>query len=452
MREYTISAPYCAPARMRPFVLIAALLCAAPGIASANELLNVYNLALQNDTQLETAVHARDAALQAVPLARASLLPQLSARYNGVEGHEEGDSTQSGPYHRGTSSREFSVSLDQTIFNWSASQRLNQASTRATLAQTVYQIAERDLLLRSAQIYFNALSAADNLRFAQAENEAVQRQLDQARKRFEVGLFSVTDVEEAQAAFDLTVARVLQAQQALASSRQALTETTGVHDPKLAPLQEDIPLHGPDPGDVESWIDAALEHNIDLAAFHLSTEIASLGIAVAKAGRLPTIGLGAQLSDGETTRGSSYSDGRDHSVGVNVVVPIFSGFYVQSQVRQAESLHEQNKSEEEGGRRSVERQTRDAYLGVISGVSQVQALRQAVVSGNSALKASEKGLQVGTRTTIDVLNARRDLFSAQRDYARARYDYLRSVLNLKAAAGSLNEGDLAAIDGLLIQQ
>lgn len=447
---------------MRLTMFAAAAACFAPGVASANELLNVYRAAAQNDTVLRASGFAREATLQNQPLARASLLPQVSGSYSYDEGQSEGTSTQTGEdpdsgqvitianeFDTDRTSEEFSVTASQTVFDWGAIQTLGQASKQAALAEVTYRAAEQDLVLRAAQVYFSMLAAADGLRFAEAEHKAVERQLEQAKKRFEVGLSAITDVQEAQAAYDLTVAQALQAQQTLENSKQALREITDADEVKLVPLREEIPLPGPVPQDVGSWIARAQTDNLDLIAARLGTEIARRGVRIARAGHLPRVTVGAQYSDGNTETDFSGNDSTDLTYGVTVNVPIFSGFYVRSQVRQASALHEQRKAEEEGSSRSVERQTRDAFLGVMSGAGQVRALRQAVISSTTALEASETGFQVGTRTTVDVLNSQRDLFSAQRDYASARYNYLLSILSLKAAAGTLSEADLAEIDALL---
>lgn len=447
---------------MRLAIAAAAASCLVPGLASANELINVYRAAVQNDTVLQANASAREAGLQNPSLARASLLPQISGSYSYNEGSSKGTQTQTGETETGApitiandfdtdrENEDLSITADQAVFDWGAFQTLGQAARQAALAEVTYRAAEQDLVLRAAQAYFNVLAAADSLRFAEAENKAVERQLEQARKRFEVGLSAITDVQEAQAAYDLTVAQMLQAQQALENSKQALREITNQQEVRLVPLRDEIPLPNPMPQDPESWVRKALGDNFDLIAAQLNTEIAERGVRIARAGHLPRVSVGAQYSDGRSESEFSTNDSRDLTYGVSVNVPIFSGFYVRSQVRQARALHEQRKAEQEGSARAVERLTRDAYLGVVSGAAQVRALRQAVISNTTALEASETGFQVGTRTTVDVLNSQRDLFSAQRDFAAARYNYLLSVLTLKAAAGSLSEADLAEIDALLV--
>lgn len=454
---------------MRLFKIAALAVLAAPGAASANELLKVYQLAVQNDTQIQAAMYQRDVTQLNRPLARASLLPTVSGDYGLSRSRSESDSgvtfdQGSGSLVQGNVSdsdtRQLSVSLTQTVFDWAAFKRLSQAGDQSALAEAVYHGEEQTLVLRSAQAYFNVLAAADGLRFSQSENKAVERQLEQAKRRFEVGLSAITDVQEAQARYDLTVAQALQAEQTLATARQALDEITNTPEVKPVPLRDEIPLPGPDPLNVQAWIAAAEENNLNLQAARLDSEIARKSISIARAGHYPTLGLRGAYSDSDSTTeaspvippddGEFDSNNKNRSILLNLHVPLFSGFYVHTQVQQAEGTYEQRKAQQEGSRRSVERQIRDAYLGVISGAAQVRALKQAALSATTALEASETGFQVGTRTSVDVLNSQRDLYSAQRDFSRSRYNYLLSILTLKQAAGRLGEADLAEIDRLLV--
>lgn len=436
--------------------LIHAVWCAAllaPG-AQANELMRVYERARGNDATFEAARHARDAAIEVRPQAIAPLLPQVDGSYSYGKSQEQGSQTVFGSptqtFDSDGTNDGFTVTWNQSIFSWEQWKRLFQASEQAALAHTNYRIAEQDLVLRTAEAYFNVLSAADTLRSAQAENAAVQRQLEQANKRFEVGLSAITDVQEAQARYDLTVSTVIEAQQALDSARLALAELTGTPENPVAPLQDDFPLPAPNPANVQSWVDAARTGSLDVMVARHNLEIAREGVGVAWARHLPTVGGQAQYSDSTFSDSLRSGDAKEKSYGVQVSVPIFSGGFTQSQVRAARATREQREAELEGRSRFVERTARDAYQTVLSSAARVKALKQAVLSNTTALDASETGLQVGARTAVDVLNAQQLLYVAQRNYYRARYDYLISVLLLKAAAGTLDAADLAEIDRLLV--
>lgn len=437
---------------------------ALPGIAQANDLLRVYDLAAQNDATIQAARYARDASVEAKPQARAALLPQLTGGYNygysdtdGVYHLTEpvidpntGQLINSEEFHYDGVDKGVSVTLNQSIFSLENWRRLQQASGQVALAQATFRSAEQNLALRVAEAYFGVLGARDNLRSSQAEKAAVERQLEQARKRFEVGLSAITDVQEAQARYDLTVATELQAQQTLAAAREALAEITKIKPGEVASLQEDIPLPAPNPDNADRWVEYALEGNLDLLAARLNYDIAARGVQVARAGHLPTLGLRGTYDDGSSESRNVPTDSEGMSATLGVTVPIFSGGATQSAVRQAVATREQRRAQQEGSARLIERNTRDAYQGVVTGASKVKAYKQAVVSSTTALEASETGLEVGARTAVDVLNAQQQLYAAQRTYLQSRYDYLLSVLRLKAAAGRLAIADLAEIDRLLI--
>lgn len=433
-----------------------AIAMGASGSAAANDLMRIYEQARTQDMRFQAARYARDAQIQVRPLARAALLPQIVGTYDYQDQHEDGTEGFGGqpeqPVDRNSDQRAFTVSLDQTVFDWAAFMRFDQAGDQVALAQAQLRDAEQDLLLRTTETYFGVLSADDNLRFARAEKSALERQLDQAQRRFDVGLSAITDVQEAQARYDLTTAQEIAFEQQLASAHAALREITGANSEAIAtsPLQAEIPLRLPDPPAVDAWLAAARSGNLDLVAATLEAQIADKGVSVARAGHYPTVGAQAQYQDGEADGGRFTGETETETLSLQVRLPIFSGLATQSRVDEAQARHEQVKAQREGTQRAVERATRDAWLGVQSGAARVKALRQAVVSSTTALEASETGLEVGTRTAVDVLNAQSALYSAQRDYARARYDYLLSVLRLKAAAGSLGAEDLTQIDALLV--
>lgn len=424
--------------------------------AEANELLRLYQQALQSDAQLQAAAAARDAAKQANPQAFAALLPQINAGAQ-ISKQYDDTSTSSGLFCNGapaTSCRNqytnhgLSLTLDQALYNREAFTRLKQSDMRGALADASYRNTQQSLALRVTVAYFNLLAAADSLRFADAERTAVERSLEQARQRFEVGLSAITDVQEAQARYDLTVAQKIQAEQVLASARENLSEIVGPMDVVATPLTDTIPLHNPNPDDVTAWVRAALENNPQIVSAQLQSEIAEKDVEISRSGHFPTLGLQAEVTDGES-RGSSTAERTQETISLQLRVPIYAGGAVSSRVDAARSVLKQRQAELEVAKRQAERQTKDAYQGVLTGIALVKAQKQAVVSNVTALESSEVGLQVGARTAIDVLNAQRELYRAQRDHSRARYDYLLNVLRLKLAAGRLDEPDLAEIDVLL---
>jgi outer membrane protein len=458
---------------------IAATLAAASPAHSAN-LLEVYQRALQNDPVIREAEANRLATLENKPQARAGLLPQLTATGNYDRVDQEIVRTQlqsldpldensplvpvtSTQNVDGLKSKSYAFRLTQTVFRWDRWVSLQRAEKQVAQAEIQFKAAQQDLLARTAQRYFDVLAAEDTLEAAQATLEAFSRQLEQADKRFEVGLIAITDVQESRAARDQASAAVIAAKRSLATSKEFLRELTGESFDDLAKPGQDMPLRTPAPASEEDWVKAALEQNLNLVAARLNTDIAKDDVRVARAGHLPTIDLVAQSSrdedvgDATVTRGGrttpSIADGETNvdTIGIQVTVPIFSGGSTQSQVRQRVYLHRAARERSERTARETEREARDAYLGVLSEISRVEALRQAVQSSQTALQATEAGFEVGTRTTVDVLESRRNLFDAQTNYARSRYDYIINLLRLKTSTGNLAEADLQEVNGWLTQ-
>lgn len=447
------------------FRAVIAAAFAVPAAAHANELLDSYREALDQDTTLRAAKFARDAAVEARPQALSAFLPQLNA-----QGSIERDrnsikqtstrivTTPTDPAAQVTTTsnftyyntaEQFQVTLTQTIWSFESFFRLKEADFTVAQAEATYRSAQQSLILRVAQAYFNVLGATDTVRTNTAEKTANERQLQQAKKRFEVGLAAITDVQEAQASYDASAATLIASERALSNAQRALAEITGHYTGGAQALREEIPLIAPSPATPDEWLEASRKENYDLQIARLGTEIADRNTKAIRSRHLPTFALNA--SYGESYNSSSFnSDANRGAIGASVNVPIFSGGLTSSQVRQAAAQAEQSRANELGTLRSVERQTRDAFQGVISGIASVQANLQSVKSNQTALESSQVGLQVGTRTEVDVLNTLRNLYVAQRTYYQSRYDYLLSVLTLKQQAGRLTEADLANIDALLI--
>jgi outer membrane protein len=353
------------------------------------------------------------------------------------------------------------LNLRQNVFSRSNWMALKAASATVAEAEATYQAAEQQLILRVAQAYFAVLTADDTLQANQAALEAISRQLDQANKRFEVGLIAITDVEDAKAARDSAASTVIAGKRTLATTQYQLAEITGQNYGRLAKPGMDMPLLNPEPADEDRWVNTSLEQNPTLVSSRLAADVARDNVRVAVGGHMPTLDFVAAKSYqqahtdeafGPPTPGNFpdvFSETHDRQIGLQFTLPIFSGGLTQSKVRQAEYQWIAAKEGVVQSSRATERAARDAYLGVISGVARVQSLRQALESNQTALKATEAGYEVGTRTSVDVLNARRNLVQAQTDYASGRYDYIVSVLQLRLAAGTLDRPELTQVNGWL---
>lgn len=452
---------------------------ALAGTAQGADLISVYQRAMQNDPQIREADANRLASREAKPQALSALLPQLSASGGYTRTEQEGSSitlTRSVPgddtsplvpvtvtSEREGSQRQYQLNLRQNLFNWENWMTLKRADASVAQAEADYLAAQQELIQRTAQRYFGVLAAQDTVDAAEASRDAFARQLEQADKRFEVGLVAITDVQEARAAHDQAAAALIQAKRALATAKELLRELTGESFDTLAAPIDELPLKSPEPQNEEQWVATALEQNLRVISARLATDIAKQDVNVARSGHLPNIDLVATRSDSDfsgdqvgrnasgltTARSPADSSNIADSIGVQVTLPIYSGGATSSRVRQRVYLHRAARERMERANRETERAARDAYLGVISEISRVQALQQALESSRTALQATEAGFEVGTRTTVDVLDARRRLFDAQTNYSRSRYDYLLNVLQLQLAAGTLERGDLEEINAVL---
>jgi outer membrane protein len=355
----------------------------------------------------------------------------------------------------------WSITLRQTLFRWDQIVDLKRADKSVARAEAVREAAQQDLIVRVAQRYFDVLAAEDRLRSRNADREAIARRLEQAKQRFEVGLSAITDVQESQAVYDQSVADEIAAKRSLATAREFLREITGEYVSNLSAPKEDFPLENPNPNSERDWVDLSLNQNLNLVASRLDERLARDEIAYRRNGHYPTLELIATTSDADsdsdfripsvsTTWSPTDRETQSDSIRIQLNVPLFSGGTTSSRVKEAVYLHRASREQLQRVTRETERQARDAYLGVLSEMSRVSALRQAVASSRTALEATQAGFDVGTRTIVDVLNSQFALYASTTNYEQARYDYIMNVLRLKQAAGTLQVQDLEEIDEWLV--
>lgn len=450
--------------------------CTVSGVANAASLLEVYQQALQSDPLIHEAEARRMATYEAVPQARGSLLPQLNARGSWSKGSNTGlqsfqQEVSPGVIEFRTVETEsdfdsfgWNAELRQTVFRWDQFVGLKQATKRVAKAEVDFEAAQQDLIVRVVRRYFAVLGAEDRLTSIHADRLAIARQLEQAKQRFDVGLIAITDVQESQAAYDQSIASEIQAKRELATARELLREITGEYTPVLSAPGDSFPLLSPAPTDEGSWIDMAMDQNLALVSSRFDEEIARDEISFRKTGHYPTLDLVANYDTSDTDISNATiagalspnpnfpTDNTRDSISVQFTVPLFQGGRTSSRVREAVYLHRASREQLQRVSRETERATRDAYLGVLSEISRVNALRQAVASSRTALEATQAGFEVGTRTIVDVLNSQRSLYIAITNYYQSRYTYIGNVLSLKLAAGSLQIQDLEEIDKFLAER
>jgi outer membrane protein len=420
---------------------IVAALCGPP--AGAEDLLQVYRQALDSDPVLKAATASREAAQETRPQARALLLPSVGAtldqgRTFGIAGAPDNSSYNSHVY---------AIRLQQPVYNRGSQVQQRLAEAVVSQSDIDFHNAQNEVILRVAQGYFGVLAALDNLSFATAEKNAFARQLEQANRRFEVGLATITDVYDAQARFDGAVSQEIEAINTLANARELLRQLTGQDYAQLDALSERMPLTLPQPNDPEEWVRMAMENNLRLRSAGFGVDQARENIQLQKAGHYPTLNLNASRADVD----NSITNITSSQVGLELTIPLYSGGAVSSRSREAAYNYEASRQSLENLQRDIIRTVRNAYRGQETAISQIKALDQTRISTRSALEANQAGYEVGTRTIVDVLDAERNVFRAERDYAAARYSYIVSFLTLRQAAGQLAETDVSEINGWLDQ-
>jgi outer membrane protein len=444
------------PLSLRCFLWMFYSMLQAPCLFAA-DLLDIYHQALDNDPIFKAAYSTFMAATESIPQARSSLLPRLtigaSASRN-VFSVNSGAGIASIDGQQTYDANNWSVNASQSIFNYQAWKQVSQAKASVKAAHATFNARSQDLLLRTAKAYFAVLFAKDTLHFAEAKKRANQRQLEQAQERFNVGLDAVTSVYEAKAAFDHSIAQVIQAENNQENTSENLRKLTDHVYDIVAPLRDNtIPLIKPEPNHVEDWITTGLKQNYDLFAAKFKLQAARENIKAQSGGGMPTLAL-----QGNSTRTNNSGTGNNfyipaHQMISNVAIalnfPIFQGGLVEANTKQAIFNFQTTSQELEKTYRDVVVNTRIAFNTINDGISKVKADRQTVISQKSSLESTEAQYQVGTRTMVDVVNAQQKLFEAQELLSQDQYELINAILKLKFLAGSLNVDDLAEINSWL---
>ena len=422
----------------------------------AENLIQVYEQARETNPDLRSSLAEREKAYSAISGSRASLLPQvgLNASYGVTHGRRDisGQKNKSGNLYQ--------VTVSQSIFNFSSWKALDITKKQASIADIAYQYQGQTLILNTSVAYFNVLKALDALSFIDAQKEAIGRQLEQTRQQHQVGLVAITDVQNAQANYDLTVAQQVNALNELNNSIENLRQVSGRFYSSLATIDTKT-FKKEEPTQINALLKQSETSNLNLLTMKLNQDIAREQIKLAQSGYMPTASIDASTNLNKNERYGSYSSngaiGSHHSksysgnnyVGVSVNMPIFSGGATMSQVEQAQHNFVSYSEKLESTNRSVINQVRSSYNNIASSISSIRAYQQAVVSAESSLEATSSGYQVGTRTIVDVLNATTQLYSSKRNLSDAKYNYLTSLLQLKYAIGTLTADDLVYLNNML---
>jgi outer membrane protein len=438
-----------------------------------NDLLTLYRQAALSDPVFNAAKYSYLAGKEKLWQGFSVLTPQIAA----VSSETKNNLTKKGESEVQLKSRAWSVRLTQPLFNWDKWEQFRQGDLNASIAEAQYAAAEQDLVLRVTEAYFNVLNAQDTLNLARNKKTLIKEQLEQAKRNFEVGTATITDTHEAQSRYDLVVAQELVAESDLLIKRSTLEQLTGTNIGNLKSLSSQAKIEiiakerkiklkknqkpskvnietavAVEPNqDIQGWIKQAEDVSYSIIASKLAYEVAQKDTNRAIAGHAPSIDLIAQRGYNDTESGGigvNYK-GYASQATIQVTIPLFSGGYTQSVVREKSALASKALADYENTRRSVAQATRQAYLGFTSGLAQVKAYEAAEISALSALDSNKLGYEVGVRINIDVLNAQDTLFTTRRDLAKSRYDTILNGLKLKAQAAVLSDEDLQAVNALL---
>jgi outer membrane protein len=418
----------------------------------AENLLDIYFLAKDNDPTIISAKQTQLADLENLIIARAKFLPNISASTtNNYAKNRDvlGQLNSYNPTEASYNNYSYTLNIAQPIFqvvDWMSYKKTKKQSKSALKK---YENAEQELLLRVAEQYFAILAAMDQEATSKAIIESFTKRLEQAKKQFKVGVTAITDVNEAEARLDNARATHIADYNNLNNEKEKLSRIIGKFVEQVAPLKSEIPLVSPTPNDVSLWVEKSRKHNLKIQAARYDVEAAYEAVRASSSNHLPTVNL-----NGSVTKSKSMPPNvnKNHvkQISVSVALPIFSGGAVVAASQTATFQTNIALQELEAAYRAAESGTKIAYNTVLTQISQVSALHQSVKSNNSALRATTAALDVGTRTIVDVLNAQTDLLSTKKNYALAKYKYIMSGLNLKKETGSLSLEDLEQVNNLLI--
>ena len=424
------------------------LVWAATGtVLAADGLYDIYLKALRNDADFASASASNEATREEGAKGRAGLLPTVSI--SGTQTHNQTDQRSltflgmRSQDYKYTSSN-YGISMRQPLYrpyNWAG---YLQGQARVSYGEAVLASAKQDLVLRAAGAYLDVLLAGEGVSLTRAQKAALTEQLALTKAQFLRGEGSKTDINDAQARYDMTVAQELEALNSLENNKRALERITGESPTTLRGLAgNNPPPQSPEPNDVKQWIEWALQSNPTIQAQRFGVEITTQDVARASADHKPTLDLIASRSKSDSENNVSINTRYDTSaVGVQLSIPLFSGGYVSANVRQAEAKKRQAQQDLESTQRKVTLETRQNFNNLITGIAQIKAYEQAVASNETALESTRKSVKAGMRSNVDILNAQQQLYSSKRDLARSRYQYIINWLKLKSSVGTLGDDDV----------
>lgn len=408
----------------------------------AMDLIEAFHLAKEHDPLFASYAYEHEAAKTLPKQGRALLLPQIQAYGTYAKYHYD-----SGPqYFEDFNSQSLGISLKQPLLNIPKMQEYRQHKIRGKIGEVRFALAEQDLILRLAEAYFNALAARNLLELVAAEKKAVSEQREQAQRSFAAGIATITDVHDAEARYDLVLAQEIEVKNDLAIKLQVLKRLVGNEPEVLAPLKKDVPLGVPEPDSLEGWIEKAKRHHPRLRYYAHQIDYQEAELKKNKGQHWPSLDLVGGYNKTNTNNAVVIPNLSYGLVGVQVNIPVFNGGYTAAKVSESRALLEKVRKDYENAVADVTQKLSEAFLGIRGSMKKIQALSAARQSAITSLESNRMSLQAGLRTTMDVLNAERELQLVQSRLLRARYDGILNIVRLKAHAGTLAGDDLHEIN------
>lgn len=418
-------------------------------IVYAVDLIEVYNIAVKNDPELMASEAKHKATMQDYPIARSYLLPNLKFSASSQRTRESIDGSV---YGRSTSTTQFttdeySINLKQPLYRRDLFALLEKSEYEVAKSLAERDAARQDLIIRVSESYFNILDSIDNISYVKSENVAIKSQLSESKKRLEVGLIAITDYAEAQASYDLSETKYIEAENLSDLSKESLYVLTGKQFKKFSSLALDIKVKDPNPDNIKAWEDFAIKQNLELLAYKRAQDVAITNLKYERSKHFPTLDIYGAVKETDKGGGSSgaFESNNDY-IGIELNIPIFIGGNTYYNSKKAYYLEEQARYNLIKKKREIVRDSRQAFLNLKSSISKVKASKKALESNELSVEYNKAGFEVGTRSTTDVLLALKDLFKAKKNYSKAKYEYLISNLKLKKSIGTLSIDDLEIIN------
>ena len=418
----------------------------------AADLIEVYNIAVKNDPKLLASEVKHKAIMQEYPIARSYLLPNLKFS---AKSQRTRESIDGAVYGRSTSTTQFttdeySINLKQPLYRRDLFSLLEKSEYQIAKSLAERDSARQDLIIRVAEAYFDILDSLDNINYVKSEKAAIKSQLNESKKRLEVGLIAITDYAEAQASYDLSETQYIEAKNLSDISKESLYVLTGKQFKKFSSLDKNIKAKDPDPNNIKAWEDFAIKQNLDLVAYKRAQDIATTNIKYERSKHFPTLDIYGTVKETDKGGGSSgaFESNNDY-IGIELNIPIFIGGNTYFNSKKASYLEEQARYDVLQKKREVIRDARKAFLNLKSSISKVNASKKALESNELSVEYNQAGFEVGTRSTTDVLLALKDLYKAKKNFSKSKYEYLLSKLRLKQSIGTLSIDDIKVVNSWL---